>query len=218
MSKSQNYYDLLGVQTNASKATIQFAYKQLVKLHHPDANYGKSPARIKECEQLMKQYNEAYNTLYDDNQRINYDRSLSSSENSKYGYQYSDNFNRSGQPHIVWEVSKDFWNNFHSEFVDIDETIFEVVDWNDLEYELEQVKAEIIDAKEQYDEVRWQLMILDENYADHPSYFARRQEFLHYLRQIKNYLRELKFRKRELKQQIREQSIDFDEFEEDDFG
>ncbi len=218
MSKSRNYYDLLGVQTNASKAAIQLAYKQLVKLHHPDANFGQSPARIKECEQLMKQYNEAYNTLYDNDQRSIYDRSLQSNQAYNGVNRDSVNYNRSGQPHIVWEVSKDFWHNFHSEFDDIDETIFEVVDWNDLEYELEQVKAEMTDAKEQYDEVRWQLMILDENYADHPSYFARRQEFLHYLRQIKNYLRELKYRKRELKQQIREQSYDFEEFEEDDFG
>ncbi len=67
MSK-RDYYEVLGVDRNADKATIKKAFRRLAQQYHPDIN--KSP----EAEANFKEINEAYQVLNDDQKRAAYDR------------------------------------------------------------------------------------------------------------------------------------------------
>lgn len=52
------YFELLGLDENATDEEIKRAYHNLALLHHPDLP--KNSARIEECETLMTKINEAY--------------------------------------------------------------------------------------------------------------------------------------------------------------
>ncbi len=67
MSKS-DYYDVLGVQRNATKDEIKNKYRQLALKYHPDRN--KSP----DAESKFKEISEAYAILSDDEKRAQYDQ------------------------------------------------------------------------------------------------------------------------------------------------
>lgn len=64
---SKNYYDVLGVDKNASADEIKSAYRKLAKKYHPDINKdADAPAKFKEI-------NEAYEVLGDATKKSNYD-------------------------------------------------------------------------------------------------------------------------------------------------
>jgi len=67
LSKS-DYYDVLGVQRNATKDEIKNKYRQLALKYHPDRN--KSP----DAESKFKEISEAYAILSDDEKRAQYDQ------------------------------------------------------------------------------------------------------------------------------------------------
>jgi len=64
----QDYYDILGVNKNASKADIKKAYRKLALKYHPDKNKDAS------AEEKFKDISEAYAVLYDDEKRKLYDQ------------------------------------------------------------------------------------------------------------------------------------------------
>ncbi len=64
-----DYYEVLGVKKNATKAEMKKAYKKLAMKYHPDRNKGK-----KQAEEKFKKINEAYAVLSDDNKRKQYDQ------------------------------------------------------------------------------------------------------------------------------------------------
>ena len=61
----KNYYDILGVNKNASQDDIKKAYRNLSKKYHPDKTGGD--------DSKFKEINEAYDTLGDENKRRQYD-------------------------------------------------------------------------------------------------------------------------------------------------
>ncbi len=65
----RDYYDILGVQRNASEQDLKSAFRKLAKEHHPDRNPGD-----KDAEQKFKELNEAYEILKDPQKRGAYDR------------------------------------------------------------------------------------------------------------------------------------------------
>jgi hypothetical protein len=68
----KDYYEVLGVDQNASAGQIRKSYINLAKRHHPDANLG-NPS-----DERFKEISEAYDVLSDDQRRPEYDQARSS--------------------------------------------------------------------------------------------------------------------------------------------
>ncbi len=65
----RDYYEILGVEKNATKEDIKKAYRKLAMQFHPDRNPGN-----KEAEEKFKEAAEAYEVLSNDDKRAKYDR------------------------------------------------------------------------------------------------------------------------------------------------
>lgn len=63
---SKDYYNILGVNKNASKDEIKRAYRRLAHQYHPDKNSGD--------DKKFKEINEAYQVLGNDQKRQQYDQ------------------------------------------------------------------------------------------------------------------------------------------------
>src|SRR5699024_6215005 len=64
----RDYYDVLGAAKDASKAEIKKAFRKLARKYHPDVS------KEENAEEKFKEINEAYETLYDDQERAQYDQ------------------------------------------------------------------------------------------------------------------------------------------------
>ena len=65
----KDYYEVLGVSSNATQEEIKSAYRKLAKQYHPDLHPGDDAAAEK-----FKQVNEAYSIVGDPDKRQKYDR------------------------------------------------------------------------------------------------------------------------------------------------
>ena len=65
---AKDYYEILGVERNASPEDIKSSYKDLAFKYHPDRNPGD-----KDAEERFKEINEAYQVLNDTDKRARYD-------------------------------------------------------------------------------------------------------------------------------------------------
>ena len=69
MPGKKDYYDILGVDKDASQKEIKKAYRKLAKKHHPDMNDGDEKSSEK-----FKEISEAYEILSDPDKRKRYDQ------------------------------------------------------------------------------------------------------------------------------------------------
>ena len=69
MADKRDYYEVLGVDKSASAEEIKKAYRKITKANHPDLHPGD-----KACEERIKEANEAYEILSDDEKRQKYDQ------------------------------------------------------------------------------------------------------------------------------------------------
>lgn len=65
----RDYYEVLGVNKNASEDEIKKAYRKIAIKYHPDRNPGN-----KEAEEKFKEAAEAYDVLHDNQKRQQYDQ------------------------------------------------------------------------------------------------------------------------------------------------
>ncbi len=63
-----DFYEILGIDKNATKDEIKSAFRKKARQYHPDVN--KAP----DAEEKFKELGRAYETLMDDNKRATYDR------------------------------------------------------------------------------------------------------------------------------------------------
>jgi len=94
---NKDYYELLGVQKNASEEEIKKEYRKLALKYHPD----KAPEdKKKEYEEKFKEISRAYGVLSDKEKRAQYD-------------QHGDNFEQNG---FNQGFSQNDFNSFHEAF------------------------------------------------------------------------------------------------------
>lgn len=74
---NKNYYDILQVNRNASPEIIEKAYKTLAKKYHPDLQ---TEENKKQSEEILKEINEAYEILSDEEKKKTYDATLAEQE------------------------------------------------------------------------------------------------------------------------------------------
>jgi molecular chaperone DnaJ len=91
----KDYYQILGVNRNASEKEIKQAYRRLARKHHPDLNPGD-----KSAEAAFKEINAAYEVLSNPEKRKKYDQ---------FGeqWEYADQFAKSGeQGRVRWDFGR----------------------------------------------------------------------------------------------------------------
>jgi|GEM_PF-5514145 len=105
--QDMNYYEILGVQTDATDKEIKDAYYQLIRENHPDKNLNKEH----EANERSKKIIEAYKTLSDPNLRRQYDQELAAKEQTRTE-EFPDSFasrpgrGRMSNEELIQEVSK----------------------------------------------------------------------------------------------------------------
>ena len=74
MAEKRDYYEVLGVDKNASEDDIKSAYRKLALKWHPDRWVSGTDAEKKTAEEKFKEASEAYSVLSDKDKRAKYDQ------------------------------------------------------------------------------------------------------------------------------------------------
>lgn len=88
-----NYYDLLGVEKNATREQIRKSHKAAVKLFHPDlleSNKEIDPLEKEIRKAIISQINSAYDVLSNETTRAEYDKKLTKTAKSSLEYYLED--------------------------------------------------------------------------------------------------------------------------------
>lgn len=106
--EQKDYYDILGLDSNAGQKEVRDAYRRLALLHHPDRNKD-----FPEAADRMKEINESYAVLSDPQKRREYDTLRQAYGSSAYGrfrqtHSDQDIFRDSDIQHIFEELSRAF--------------------------------------------------------------------------------------------------------------
>lgn len=100
---SSNFYDILGVWKNATQDEIKKAYRKKAMEYHPDRNKSNPNAEAK-----FKEINSAYDVLWDESKRKNYDMFWSAWSNFWGWNTYSSNWFNGGFSDLE-DLFSNFW-------------------------------------------------------------------------------------------------------------
>ena len=117
-----NYYELFGVNINATKEQLKIRHRVLVKKYHPDLQ---QDVNLKiQYENKLKEINMIYDVLIDDNKRSQYNAknyitiqtniNQKQYTNTKYNNTQSQ---QGGLTRVYTQYQKDYYNAFSKEFI-----------------------------------------------------------------------------------------------------
>lgn len=111
MAEKRDFYEVLGLNKNASDSEIKKSYRKLAKQYHPDLNPGD-----KQAEARFKEVNEAYEVLSDKSKKENYDRFGHAGVDPNYGAS-SGGYTYSGSSPFGQDIDLgDIFNSFFGGF------------------------------------------------------------------------------------------------------
>jgi molecular chaperone DnaJ len=103
----RDYYEILGVDRNASDEEVKKAYRRLARQHHPDLQTGEH--QKKAAEEKFKEINEAYEVLSDQDKRRRYDMfGHAGAQQGPGGFEGFD-FGRGGFGDVFSDIFEDFF-------------------------------------------------------------------------------------------------------------
>ena len=92
MAEKRDYYEVLGVDRNATLDQIKAAYRKLAIKYHPDKHVDDSPEDKKAAEEKFKEAAEAYDVLSDENKKARYDKFGHAGVDGQAGPDFSQGF------------------------------------------------------------------------------------------------------------------------------
>ncbi len=104
----RDYYDILGIDRNASEDDIKKAFRKLARQYHPDLQ--SSDQQKKAAEEKFKEINEAYEVLSDPEKRKHYDMFGHAGAQQGFGGGFEGfDFGRGGFGDIFNDIFEDFF-------------------------------------------------------------------------------------------------------------
>ncbi len=103
----RDFYDVLGVDRNATDEEIKKAYRKLARQHHPDLQ--QQDQHKKHAEEKFKEINEAYETLSDQDKRKRYDMFGHAGAQQGFGGAEGFDFGRGGFGDVFNDIFEDFF-------------------------------------------------------------------------------------------------------------
>jgi len=103
MAEKRDYYEVLGIDKNASEDEIKRAFRRMAKKYHPDAN----PDNKQEAEEKFKEINEAYEVLSDPQKKQMYDT---------YGFSGPQGYSGQGGGYYSYGQGFDGFSGFGADF------------------------------------------------------------------------------------------------------
>jgi len=109
----KDYYQVLGVNRNATEKEIKAAYRKLARKYHPDLQAGKAK---QEAEEKFKEINEAHEVLSDPEKRAKYDRL---GADWRHGQEWQPPPDMDGFQYYSWGDTEGFSPSGFSDFFEI---------------------------------------------------------------------------------------------------
>lgn len=176
---NKNYYEILQINQNASPEIIEKAYKTLAKKNHPDLQ---EESNKKEAEEILKEINEAYETLSDLNKKALYDQNLKNQTISQEEYD---------QIHEENKILKEKLNNLNTNYNNKSNNIQN----NEIKYQpdLNYIQKQQIEYEQKQREIQYQQQLEQaKQKAYHDAYIQdlkNRGYKIKYKKSLKDYIK-----------------------------
>lgn len=83
VKKAQTHYEVLGVNSNATREDLKTAYYELARRYHPDRFRKAQPALVPQLESAFARITQAYDTLRDDTLRASYNSKVAARQKAE---------------------------------------------------------------------------------------------------------------------------------------